>query len=713
MMYRTLLHSLLLLSALPLLSGAEKSSKLLFDFSRMQTGIRKMGTSNYEIRNGTLNLHVPADSPKWSGILVKDPSGKGFSTKGYSAIAFDVRNRTNGFSGELQVELICLDSNKKWRYRSKGGVALRQNETFTCRVPFYRDHGGKLKDPMLSTGIYVSPDGYPGKDGSQRSHLDRIDEIRIFVNSVGWRGKEHRFELSNIRLENPVAPLKQELSDPSKFFPCIDQFGQYRHAEHRNPIRSDRELREQAQKELEELKRTKPNPEWTRYGGWKNGPSFPATGHFYPRKHQGKWYLVDPEGKLFWGHGIQGIRWSDTTPVTRREHWFEKLPPENDPLYAPCWLTEYSGAAWYAKTKGKLTSFNFNLRNLIAKYGSEYPKGFIRTTAMRLPAWGFNLIGVNSYLPLTREAKIPYIHNLGGRRPKLNGGKGVFFDVFDPQYPQKLKEEFTGRYRFTLNDPYCIGYCIDNEVKWGSANRFAADVVRSPASQHSKKSFLESLKKNYRNDLNAFNRAWKRNFKTWDAFLTATDLPETKQGLNDLTAFNDEIIRTYFKINREVLKQCAPHKLYLGSRMHDYPVRVIGIAAPYLDVISLNLYRHSVADLSLPKTLDKPVIVTEYHFGLMDGGIPAGGIQTCASRADRKHAYSRYVESALSNPQVIGVTYFQWRNQSPVGRYQDGENFYCGFVDVTDRGEKELVEASTELGKQLYRYRLHGIPSVP
>ena len=147
--------------------------------------------------------------------------------------------------------------------------------------------------------------------------------------------------------------------------------------------------------------------------------------------------------------------------------------------------------------------------------------------------------------------------------------------------------------------------------------------------------------------------------------------------------------------------------------MHDYPVRVIGIAAPYLDVISLNLYRHSVADLSLPKTLDKPVIVTEYHFGLMDGGIPAGGIQSCASRADRKHAYSRYVESALSNPQVIGVTYFQWRNQSPVGRYQDGENFYCGFVDVTDRGEKELVEASTELGKQLYRYRLHGIPSVP
>lgn len=709
-MHKTLL-SALLLSVFSVLHGTEKNSRLLFDFSGMQAGIRKMGTSRYEIKDGTLRLHVPPDSPKWSGILLKDPSGKGFFTRGYSAIAFEVQNRTDDFSGELQVELICLGSNQKWRYRSKGGIALRPNEKFTCRIPFYRDHGGKLKDPMVSTGIYKALDGYPGSTESQRSHLDRIDEIRIFVNAAGWRGKEHRFELSNIRLEHPVAPLEPELSDPSKFFPCIDAFGQYRHAGHRSPIRTDRELRETARQELVRLKKTKPNPEWTIYGGWKNGPSFPATGHFHPRKHQGKWYLIDPEGKLYWGHGVQGIRWTDTTPVTRREHWFEKLPPKNDPLYAPCWLTEHSGAAWYAKTKGKLTSFNFNLRNLIAKYGKAYPEEFIRTTALRLPAWGLNLIGVNSYLPLTRDARIPYIHNLGGRRPKFRNGGGVFFDVFDPLYPQNLKAEFTGRYAFSLQDPFCIGYCIDNEVKWGNANRFAADVIRSPATQPAKKAFLDHLKKKYRDNLTAFNQAWKSDFKTWNDFLTKTDPPGTKQALNDLTAFNDEIIRTYFKINREVLKQCAPRKLYLGSRMHDYPVRVMRLAAPYLDVISLNLYRHSVADLSLPKPLDKPVLVTEYHFGLMDGGIPAGGIQSCASREDRKHAYSRYVESALSNPQIIGVTYFQWLNQSPVGRYQDGENFYCGFVDVTDRPEPELVEAAAELGRNLYRWRLEGISS--
>ena len=704
---------LFLLAFLALLCPAAEDAGVLFDFSAMRTGIKKMGGSNYDIKDGKLYLHVPAGSPKWSGVLLRHPSGKGFSTKGYSAVAFDVRNLGSGFSGELQVELICLETKEKWRYRSKGGIALRKGERFPCRVPFYRDSGGTLKDPMLRQGLSKSPDGYPGAVESQRSFRDRIDEIRIFVNSVGWKGVEHRFELSDIRLEDPVPPLNPELSDPAKFFPCIDVFGQYKHAKQRNLIHSDRELRETAQREQEQLRKTGPNPEWTVYGGWANGPSFPATGHFHPRKHQGKWYLIDPTGKLFWGHGIQGIRWSDTTPVTLREHWFEKLPPKDDPLYAPCWLTEYSGAAWYAKTGGKLTSFNYNLRNLIAKYGREYRREFIRTTAQRLPAWGINLIGVNSYLPLTGEAKVPYIHNLAGKRVKLKNGRGIFFDVFDPQYSRDLKAEFTGRYQFTLNDPWCIGYCIDNEVKWGTPTRFAEEVVRSPASQCAKQVFLKQLKKRYRDDLTAFNQAWGSNLDSWNDFLTRTAPPDTPRGKRDLAAFNDEIIRTYFKVNREVLKQCAPQKLYLGSRMHDYLVRVMQLGAPSLDVISLNLYRHSVADLSLPKQVDKPVLITEYHFGLMDGGIPAGGLQSFRSRADRKHAYSSYVESALSNPYVVGVPYFQWLNQSAAGRYQDGENFYCGFVDVTDRPEPELVEAAQEIGKQLYQWRLDGVPEEP
>ena len=91
--------SLLLLAFCTMLGAAEEASKPLFHFADMQTGIRKMGKSHYEIKDGKLRLEVPVGSPKWSGILLKNPDGSGFSTKEYSAVAFDVRNLGDSFSG--------------------------------------------------------------------------------------------------------------------------------------------------------------------------------------------------------------------------------------------------------------------------------------------------------------------------------------------------------------------------------------------------------------------------------------------------------------------------------------------------------------------------------------------------------------------------------------------------------------------------------------
>jgi len=36
------------------------------------------------------------------------------------------------------------------------------------------------------------------------------------------------------------------------------------------------------------------------YGGWSAGPKLEATGYFRAEKYNGKWWLVDPEGRLFW-----------------------------------------------------------------------------------------------------------------------------------------------------------------------------------------------------------------------------------------------------------------------------------------------------------------------------------------------------------------------------------------------------------------------------
>ena len=52
----------------------------------------------------------------------------------------------------------------------------------------------------------------------------------------------------------------------------------------------------------------------------------PATGHFRVEQQDGKWWMVDPEGRLFWSHGIDCVRADASTPITDRRHWFVELP---------------------------------------------------------------------------------------------------------------------------------------------------------------------------------------------------------------------------------------------------------------------------------------------------------------------------------------------------------------------------------------------------
>lgn len=50
-----------------------------------------------------------------------------------------------------------------------------------------------------------------------------------------------------------------------------------------------------------------------------------ATGHFRVEKYQGKWWLVDPQGYLFWSHGITCVGGGDETNVKGRERFYRPL----------------------------------------------------------------------------------------------------------------------------------------------------------------------------------------------------------------------------------------------------------------------------------------------------------------------------------------------------------------------------------------------------
>jgi len=176
-------------------------------------------------------------------------------------------------------------------------------------------------------------------------------------------------------------------------------------------------------------------------------------------------------------------------------------------------------------------------------------------------------------------------------------------------------------------------------------------------------------------------------------------------------------LETYFKSISEEIKKIAPNKLYLGSRIGSpfytgvetgIDNDVVKASAKFVDVITFNRYRFDAIDLGLPVDIDKPILVGEFHFGALDRGLPHPGLRSTYSQEQRGRTYENYVRTALDNPNVIGVHWFQYLDQPYTGR-GDGENYQIGFVDITDKPYPEIISASRRVNFNMYEQRANEI----
>jgi len=170
--------------------------------------------------------------------------------------------------------------------------------------------------------------------------------------------------------------------------------------------------------------------------------------------------------------------------------------------------------------------------------------------------------------------------------------------------------------------------------------------------------------------------------------------------------------QAYYKEVSGLVRQLLPHKLYLGSRLDfaGFPdvdanqLEIARIASRFTDVISFNQYRYTLEDFSLPKGVDRPVLVGEFHFGALDRGPLHTGLRSVEDQNQRAEAYVNYVESALHHPQVVGVHWFELYDEPVTGR-GDGENYQIGFLDICDQPYPETIKASRFVGSHLYLIR--------
>ncbi|ANQ50455.1 beta-agarase [Flammeovirga sp. MY04] len=668
----------------------------LIDFSSEEISNQiKAKDATFELKNNTLIVRNGFTKQE-SGVVIYESNNHPWNLEGMYTIEAEVENLGEEY---IQVEMFVgdnVDEKGLIRWYCSDYVDLEPGES------------GKIIVPLAwSPWVFdPQPQYYPGMRGMFGMLKRDVTTIKEITFNSRYSYKENTFAVKKLSAKQLLKKRK-----PDNVIPFVDQYGQSKYTDWKGKIHSDRELNQSITNEEKDYLAHQEAPSRSKFGGHIGYENFEAKGHFYTKKHQGKWWLVDPEGHLFWSSGLNCVNnHSMSTGITGREELFSYLPKGDDPLKKFYSTSKWKPLGFYQQFD-EYETFNFYQANLYRKYGDQWKNKFAELANKRIKSWGMNTIGFVSDKQTIESHKNPYVGSVWIRDTQKiegsNGYWGKFHDVFAKDFKSKVKESVADQ-SLGANDPWCIGYFVDNEMSWGNIGSLAIATLKSPESQPAKKEFISDLKQKYKK-IEKLNKQWATNYASWKALSKNTN-PKLGDGANeDVYAFYQKIAITYFKTIHDELAKVAPNQLYLGCRFAwGNNAIVMKSAAQYCDILSFNKYEYSVKHVSLPEDVDMPILIGEFHFGAIDRGSFHPGVKVAKDQNDRGEKYISYIQSALNHPNIIGAHWFQYTDQPLTGR-GDGENYNVGLVDVTDQPYQEVVDKFREINYQLYDYRLGNV----
>ena len=373
-------------------------------------------------------LRVKFASGQMDAVVRLKPAEGTWNLDEAAAVLVDIRNH-----GAKPAAIIGRFNDSKW---TGGLVVVPPGATETLRLNMKRD-----KPPKGFSYRFPHMYGRPGGVLWCWSMPDPTKISELTFLPTGDLPAED-IEFSNLRVSPwnvPIGKAAGPLDD--SIFPFVDPYGQFIHREWQGKVHADADLIAARQAEEADLKNHPGPAEWDAYGGWARGPALKATGHFRTEKVDGKWWLVDPDGHLFWSHGITCVGMTVTSSVKNREHFYAALPQE-----------------------AAKSGYWSNVDDLIKKkYDGDWSKYF-DLAHTRLRSWGLNSVGMwsDDKVSLKQRHRTPYVLAVHYGGPKLKGG---FPDVANPGFRTALANELAGFARKGADkDPYCIGAFIDNEL---------------------------------------------------------------------------------------------------------------------------------------------------------------------------------------------------------------------------------------------------------
>jgi hypothetical protein len=635
------------------------------------------------------------------GALVFDQELQGAWPKAILPVAV----RLAGHTG-LVVEAENLGKELlKIRFGAPGAVFPTEREAL-MRLPCLELEAGKkgalsiplCEQPPLHKEVVRRLSGTLVPQGGSGFCPDTADRFTVFVYQTG---QPRTFRITGIQAAGAGVTLPDYCSwAPERFFPCIDRFGQFKHADWSGKTRSEDDLKRALEQERSDLA-AQPGPaEWNAYGGWAKGPKRQATGRFRVEKADGKWWFVDPEGALWWSHGVTLVTVPGAaTPLEGRADFFERLPAK-----------EEAAAQFYRTTEGG-QSFDFAAANALLKYGDSWREASAALAQQRLRSWGLNTLGADCSAEVKGMRKMPYMERVMLSEPRVEGVGAASCPLIDPYHPEfkaALARQLAACAKLA-EDTWCVGLGVDSGIGRLKLVALGRMILTAPEQQPAKRKMADFLKRKH-GKIEQLNAAWKAAYEDWGALLKATNAPPGAAG-RDCSEFAELFAEATFKGVASALKAAAPNTLNLGCLLYEADPILMRLAGWNADVVSVAHQGPSLETLSVSPYLEKPVLVDACQGDEPERGIFAPQRLEQAGGKARGDAYLRAVEAALRHPNVVGLHGVRYAED--FAAWEGGQD---GLVDVCDTPRPALVAKAREAGARLYgmryTYSLHASVTV-
>jgi hypothetical protein len=406
--------------------------------------------------------------------------------------------------------------------------------------------------------------------------------------------------------------------------------------------------------------------------------------------------------------------------VTFRGHWCETLGyaphgRKNEKKYA-------SRAAWEEEALGRLKQWGFTMLGAGCDPGLRH-RGLIHC----------EFLGIGEHFALMGDE-----HDI---TPNEHRPCSAFPNVFHPDFEAYARHVARGKCRPARDDPWLLGYFIDNELAWwgrawGSEAGLFDAVMRKGAAHTAKVALGDFLAARFGGETAAFNVVFGTGLGGFEELGGLDFLPHATPGQREVKrAFLAFVAERYFAVVSRAIREADPNHLVLGARFagtEGTPPVVWEAAGRHCDVVTFNFY--PMADLDegrvythLGKTgeptaahfekyhdlVRRPMLITEWSFPALDAGLPSahGAGQRFRTQAGRTQATRLFARTMLSMPFLLGYDYFMWVDEPALGistPFPEDSNY--GLINEDGEPYTLLTEMFTELHREAVAWRFKPEP---